>query len=121
MAQRRKIETPVTNKPDIGLDLQQVATDVAKLYQQSLNLRPISFDAGRRHSLTKAYEWISSQIQVGKSVTSTDIITYVQNELDSLSTDPHLNGASSSSTASVENNEPGENAPQDMEEDPPHV
>ncbi|KAJ0612360.1 hypothetical protein HanHA300_Chr01g0026641 [Helianthus annuus] len=51
MAQRRKIETPVTNKPDIGLDLQQVATDVAKLYQESLNLRPISFDAGRRHSL----------------------------------------------------------------------
>ncbi|KAM0052867.1 hypothetical protein Hdeb2414_s0007g00253351 [Helianthus debilis subsp. tardiflorus] len=85
---------------------------------------------------TKAYEWISSQIQVGKSVTSTDIITYVQvlinsritymlilynNELNSLPTDPHLNGASSSSTASVENNEPGENAPQDMEEDPPHV
>ncbi|KAI3683449.1 hypothetical protein L1987_83952 [Smallanthus sonchifolius] len=123
MAQRRKIEIPVTNKPDFALDFQHVAAEVAKLYNQSVNLQPSSFDAGRKHSLTKAYDWISSQIQEGKSVTSTDIIIYVQNELNkSLSTDFHLNGeASSSSTTSIENREPGENVPQDMEEDPPHV
>ncbi|KAI7728678.1 hypothetical protein M8C21_009676, partial [Ambrosia artemisiifolia] len=77
----------------------------------------------RGYKRTKVYDWISSQIQdQGKAVTSTDIIAYLQNELDnSLSTDLHMNVASSRSSTSIENSEPGETAPQDMEEDRPHV
>nr|XP_043611246.1 uncharacterized protein LOC122582879 [Erigeron canadensis] len=147
MSQRRKIENSITNnKPNIFLDFHNVANHVTKLYHQSINLQPISFNSGKRHSLTRVFDWISSHIKDGRSVTSADVMAYVQNELnESLSTNPHLqlealdersgsnhrgpsqdahiemNVASPSLTASTENRGPGENVPWDMEEDPPYV
>lgn len=57
MAQRRKTEVSVTNnnQSDFNSEFQNVASEVAKLYQKALNMQPVSFDAGRKHSLVREF------------------------------------------------------------------
>ncbi|KAJ9558856.1 hypothetical protein OSB04_013470 [Centaurea solstitialis] len=89
MASKKKNEISIpnfdqnnnNNKPDVNLVFQNAANEVTRFYHQAINLQQIAFDAGRKHSLTKAFEWVSSQIRDGKSVSSADVMAYVQNEL----------------------------------------
>ncbi|XP_071719750.1 uncharacterized protein [Rutidosis leptorrhynchoides] len=143
MAQRRKVDNSITDKPNIGLDFQNVANEVAKLYHQAINLQPIAFNSGRRHSLAKVHDWISSHLKDGKTLSSAEIISFVQNEInESLSTNPHLqldvsaqiseqnhneasenlligaNAGSASSNSSIDYRIPGAIVPQYMDEDP---
>ncbi|KAI3697022.1 hypothetical protein L6452_29723 [Arctium lappa] len=104
-------------------------------------------DAVKAASQAKAFDWVSSQIEDGISVSSADVMAYVQNELigSNLPTNSHLqletsaqrsgsnhsrtsrdaqietDSASSRSAASTGNQEPGENVAcsrdQDMDVD----
>ncbi|XP_042754297.1 uncharacterized protein LOC111900701 isoform X2 [Lactuca sativa] len=82
MAQRRKIEVSNTNfdgnKPEVNVSFQNAANEVTKLYHQAMNSQHVAFDAGRRHSLEKAFEWVSSKAHDGKSVTSSEFMAYLQ-------------------------------------------
>ncbi|KAL4561015.1 hypothetical protein LXL04_033175 [Taraxacum kok-saghyz] len=115
MAQRRKIEVPITNfdgnKPDVNVSFQNAANEVTKLYHQTINFQHVAFDAGRRHSLEKALEWVSSKTQDGKPVTSSEFMAYLQQELDD--------------SLAISNQELSENVAcsqdQDMKEDHPPI
>ncbi|KAI3511660.1 hypothetical protein L2E82_28944 [Cichorium intybus] len=115
MAQRRKIEVSVSNsdgnKPEVDASFQIAANGVTKLYHQAMNLQQVAFDAGRRHSLVKAFEWVSSKAQDGKLVTSSEFMAYLQHELNT--------------SLAISHQELSENVPccqdQDMGENTPHV
>ncbi|KAI4374170.1 hypothetical protein MLD38_012195 [Melastoma candidum] len=59
-----------------------VANSLSQLYTQSMNHQRLSFQAGERHSLDKLYQWILRQQEDGARVSTVDIISYLQNELD---------------------------------------
>ncbi|CAH1441498.1 unnamed protein product [Lactuca virosa] len=115
MAQRRKIEVSNTNfdgnKPEVNVSFQNAANEVTKLHHQAMNSQHVAFDAGRRHSLEKAFEWVSSKAHDGKSVTSSEFMAYLQHELNDSSANSHQ--------------ELSENMPcsqdQDMKEEHPHM
>ncbi|KAE8682299.1 exocyst complex component 2-like [Hibiscus syriacus] len=47
-----------------------------------MNQQKLSFQAGKRHVLDNIYEWIWRQQEGGSRVTTMDILSYLQNELD---------------------------------------
>lgn len=58
------------------------ANSLSHLYTQAMNQQKLSFQAGERHGLEKVYQFIVRQQEAGSRVTSMDILTYLQNELD---------------------------------------
>ncbi|OVA09181.1 hypothetical protein BVC80_27g14 [Macleaya cordata] len=58
------------------------ANSLSQLYTQAMNQQKLSFQAGERNGMEKLYEWILRQQQEGSRVTTADILTYLQNELD---------------------------------------
>ncbi|BBH08969.1 hypothetical protein PRUPE_8G040300 [Prunus persica] len=58
------------------------ANSLSQLYTQAMNHQKLSFQAGERHALDKIYQWISRQQEGGSRVTTMDIVSYLQNELD---------------------------------------
>ena len=58
------------------------ANSLSHLYTQAMNQQKLSFQAGKRHGLEKIYQWIWRQQEGGSRVTTMDILSYLQNELD---------------------------------------
>ncbi|KAK7318509.1 hypothetical protein RJT34_03211 [Clitoria ternatea] len=58
------------------------ANSLSHLYTHAMNQQKLSFQAGERHALEKLYQWIVRQQQEGSRVTSIDIATHLQNELE---------------------------------------
>ncbi|CAO2834790.1 unnamed protein product [Amaranthus hypochondriacus] len=58
------------------------ATSLSQLYTQAMNHQKLSFQAGERHGHEKLYHWILRQQETGVRVTTMDILTFLQNELD---------------------------------------
>ncbi|KAI3952660.1 hypothetical protein MKX01_013622 [Papaver californicum] len=58
------------------------ANSLSQLYTQAMNQQKLSFQAGERNALEKLYDWIRRQQQEGSRVVTSDILAYLQNELD---------------------------------------
>ncbi|XP_047181640.1 uncharacterized protein LOC124848065 isoform X2 [Vigna umbellata] len=58
------------------------ANSLSHLYTHAMNQQKLSFQAGERHALEKLYQWILRQQQEGSRVTTIDIVTHLQNELE---------------------------------------
>ncbi|KAI4370766.1 hypothetical protein MLD38_019076 [Melastoma candidum] len=63
------------------------ANSLSQLYTHSMTHQRLSFQAGERHSLDKLYQWILRQQEDGARVSTVDIISYLQNELEYVSED----------------------------------
>ncbi|XP_039020815.1 uncharacterized protein LOC120152724 [Hibiscus syriacus] len=66
------------------------ANSLSQLYTQAMNQQKLSFQAGKRHSLEKLYQWIWRQQEGGSRVTTMDILYYLQNELGSGGEEPSM-------------------------------
>uniref|UniRef100_A0A7C9CD37 Holocarboxylase synthetase n=1 Tax=Opuntia streptacantha TaxID=393608 RepID=A0A7C9CD37_OPUST len=66
------------------------ANSLSQLYTQAMNHQKLSFQAGERHGLEKLYQWILRQQEAGARVTTGDILTYLQNELDHGGDEPSM-------------------------------
>ncbi|XP_022767960.1 uncharacterized protein LOC111312187 [Durio zibethinus] len=66
------------------------ANTLSQLYTQAMNQQKLSFQAGKRHSLEKLYQWIWRQQEGGSRVTTMDILSYLQNELDYCGEEPSM-------------------------------
>ncbi|KAE8714286.1 exocyst complex component 2-like [Hibiscus syriacus] len=66
------------------------ANSLSQLYTQAMNQQKLSFQAGKRHSLEKLYQWIRRQQEAGTRVTTMDIHNYLQNELDYCGEEPSM-------------------------------
>ncbi|XP_010261019.1 PREDICTED: uncharacterized protein LOC104599958 [Nelumbo nucifera] len=58
------------------------ANSLSQLYTQAMNHQKVVFQAGERHGLEKLYQWILRQQEEGSRVMTTDILAYLQNEID---------------------------------------
>ncbi|KAJ0242096.1 Holocarboxylase synthetase [Hirschfeldia incana] len=58
------------------------ANSLSQLYTHAMNHQRVSFLAGERRGLEKLYQWIVRQEEEGTRVTTDDITTYLQNELE---------------------------------------
>ncbi|XP_027366269.1 uncharacterized protein LOC113872709 [Abrus precatorius] len=58
------------------------ANSLSHLYTHAMNQQKLSFQAGERHALEKLYQWILRQQQEGSRVTTIDIVSHLQNELE---------------------------------------
>ncbi|KAJ9675522.1 hypothetical protein PVL29_024447 [Vitis rotundifolia] len=66
------------------------ANSLSQLYTQTMNQQKLSFQAGERHGLEKLYQWILRQQEGGSRVTTVDILSYLQNELDYCGEEPPM-------------------------------
>ncbi|GLT68139.1 hypothetical protein SLA2020_403970 [Shorea laevis] len=66
------------------------ANSLSQLYTQAMNQQKLSFQAGERHSLEKLYQWIRRQQEGGSRVTTLDILSYLQNELEYSGEEPSM-------------------------------
>ncbi|EOY16817.1 hypothetical protein QUC31_001217 [Theobroma cacao] len=66
------------------------ANSLSQLYTQAMNQQKLSFQAGKRHSLEKLHQWIWRQQEGGSRVTTMDILSYLQNELDYCGEEPPM-------------------------------
>ncbi|KAI3962983.1 hypothetical protein MKW92_010350 [Papaver armeniacum] len=58
------------------------ANSLSQLYTQAMNQQKLSFQVGERNAMEKLYDWIRRQQQEGSRVATSDILAYLQNELD---------------------------------------
>ncbi|KAF8118412.1 hypothetical protein N665_0005s0175 [Sinapis alba] len=58
------------------------ANSLSQLYTHAMNHQRVSFLAGERRGLEKLYQWIVRQEEEGTRVSTDDITTYLQNELE---------------------------------------
>ncbi|KAL6315589.1 hypothetical protein AAG906_000896 [Vitis piasezkii] len=66
------------------------ANSLSQLYTQTMNQQKLSFQAGERHGLEKLYQWILRQQEGGSRVTTVDVLSYLQNELDYCGEEPPM-------------------------------
>ncbi|KAF9612214.1 hypothetical protein IFM89_038636 [Coptis chinensis] len=66
------------------------ANSLSQLYTQAMNQQKLAFQAGERHALEKLYEWILRQQEESSRVTTSDIFSYLQNELDYGGEEPQM-------------------------------
>ncbi|KAJ6801953.1 uncharacterized protein M6B38_192780 [Iris pallida] len=84
MARKRKAEASRLDEVDRTMysSFCSAANSLSQLYTQAMNHQKISFQAGERHGLEKLYQWILRQHEEGSRVTTADIITHIQSEID---------------------------------------
>ncbi|XP_013643121.2 uncharacterized protein LOC106348024 [Brassica napus] len=58
------------------------ANSLSQLYTHAMNHQRVSFLAGERRGLEKLHQWIVRQEEEGTRVSTDDITTYLQNELE---------------------------------------
>ncbi|CAN6812749.1 unnamed protein product [Brassica oleracea] len=58
------------------------ANSLSQLYTHAMNHQRVSFLAGERRGLEKLHQWIARQEEEGARVSTDDITTYLQNELE---------------------------------------
>ncbi|KAK1371380.1 Ubiquitin-like modifier-activating enzyme [Heracleum sosnowskyi] len=66
------------------------ANAISQLYSQAMNHQKLSFQSGERHALEKLYQWILRQQEGGSRVTTADILSYIQADLDYCGEEPSL-------------------------------
>lgn len=66
------------------------ANSLSQLYTQAMNHQKLSFQAGERHGLEKLYQWILRQQEGGSRVTTGDVLSYLQTELDYSGEEPPI-------------------------------
>lgn len=66
------------------------ANSLSQLYSQTMHHQRLSFQAGERHALEKFYNWVLRQEEAGSRVSSSDMMAYMQNEIDYSSEDPPM-------------------------------
>ncbi|KAL6993059.1 hypothetical protein U1Q18_011179 [Sarracenia purpurea var. burkii] len=84
MAKKRKSDPTRLDEVDRSMytSFCSAANSLSQLYTQSMNQQRLSFQAGERNGLEKLYDWILRQQEDGSRVNATDIVTYLQNELE---------------------------------------
>ncbi|KAE7998215.1 hypothetical protein FH972_002781 [Carpinus fangiana] len=84
MAKKRKSDATRLDEVDRSMytTFCSAANSLSQLYTQTMNHQRLSFQAGERHALDKLYQWILRQQEEGSRVTTVDIVTYLQNELE---------------------------------------
>ncbi|KAL3721576.1 uncharacterized protein LOC104418182 [Eucalyptus grandis] len=84
MAKKRKSVASRLDEVDRSLytSFCSAANSLSQLYTQAMSHQRLSFQAGERHALEKLYQWILRQQEEGSRVSTIDIISYLQNELD---------------------------------------
>ncbi|KAI4310392.1 hypothetical protein MLD38_035373 [Melastoma candidum] len=84
MAKKRKSTASRLDEVDRSLyaSFCSAANSLSQLYTHSMTHQRLSFQAGERHSLDKLYHWILRQQEDGARVSTADIISYLQNELE---------------------------------------
>ncbi|KAL2521394.1 hypothetical protein Fot_25317 [Forsythia ovata] len=84
MAKKRKSDATRLDEVDRTMysTFCSAANSLSHLYTQAMHHQRLSFQAGERQALEKLYNWISRQQEDGARVTTGDIFTYIQNELD---------------------------------------
>ncbi|CAI0557196.1 unnamed protein product [Linum tenue] len=66
------------------------ASSLTQLYTQAMNHQKLTFQAGERHGLEKLYQWIWRQQEAGSRVATSDVLNYIQNELDYCGEEPSM-------------------------------
>ncbi|OWM82280.1 uncharacterized protein LOC116209503 [Punica granatum] len=84
MAKKRKSAATPLDEVDRTLysSFCGAANSLSHLYSQAMSHQRFSFQAGERHALDKLYQWILRQQESGSRVTTVDIVSYLQHELD---------------------------------------
>ncbi|KAJ4950799.1 hypothetical protein NE237_027631 [Protea cynaroides] len=84
MAKKRKSDATRLDEVDRTMytTFCSAANSLSQLYTQAMNQQKLVFQAGERHALDKLYQWILRQQEEGSRVMTTDILAYLQNELD---------------------------------------
>uniref|UniRef100_A0A1J3D083 Holocarboxylase synthetase n=1 Tax=Noccaea caerulescens TaxID=107243 RepID=A0A1J3D083_NOCCA len=92
MGKKRKSTATSLDEVDrtVYASFRTAANSLSQLYTQSMNHQKLSFQAGERHGLEKLYQWIWRQQEGGSRVTSMDIVSYIQNELESCTEEPSM-------------------------------
>ncbi|KAG5227508.1 hypothetical protein OIU76_017053 [Salix suchowensis] len=89
MARKRKVESSaaIVDESDKVLysAFRNSANELSQLYSQAISYNKLSFEAGQRHALEKLSNWIAVKQQGGMMVTTEDISTYLQSELNNIS------------------------------------
>ncbi|KAB2094315.1 putative G-protein coupled receptor [Gossypium arboreum] len=84
MSKKRKSDT--TRLDEVSRSMYtafcSAANSLSQLYSHSMNHQSFSFQAGERYALEKLFEWILRQQEEGLKVMTTDIVAYLQNELE---------------------------------------
>ncbi|KAL1215446.1 hypothetical protein V5N11_021873 [Cardamine amara subsp. amara] len=84
MGKKRKSEATRLDEVDRTMygAFRGAANSLSQLYTHAMNHQRVSFLAGERRSIEKLYQWIVRQEEEGTRVSTVDIITYLQNELE---------------------------------------
>ncbi|KAG4121766.1 hypothetical protein ERO13_D11G227200v2 [Gossypium hirsutum] len=84
MSKKRKSDATRLDEVDRSMytTFCSAANSLSQLYSQAMNHQRLSFQAGERHALEKLFQWILRQQEEGSRVTTTDIVSYLQNEVD---------------------------------------
>ncbi|KAL5751916.1 hypothetical protein ACOSP7_022091 [Xanthoceras sorbifolium] len=92
MAKKRKSDATRLDEVDRTMytTFCSAANSLSQLYTQAMNHQRLSFQAGERHAMEKLYQWILRQQEEGSRVSTVDIVTYLQNELEYGSEEPPL-------------------------------
>ncbi|KAJ4967161.1 hypothetical protein NE237_019010 [Protea cynaroides] len=92
MAKKRKSDASRLDEVDRNMytTFCSAANSLSQLYTQAMNQQKVAFQAGERHSLDKLYQWILRQQEEGSRVTTTDILAYLQNEVDYAGEEPPM-------------------------------
>ncbi|KAK4800393.1 hypothetical protein SAY86_020880 [Trapa natans] len=90
MAKKRKSAATPLDEVDRTLysSFCGAANSLSHLYTQAMNHQRVSFQAGERHALDKLYQWIMRQQECRSRMTTIDIVSYLQHELE-YGTDEH--------------------------------
>ncbi|XP_043711067.1 uncharacterized protein LOC122659965 isoform X1 [Telopea speciosissima] len=92
MAKKRKSDATRLDEVDRTMytTFCSAANSLSQLYTQAMNQQKVVFQAGERHALDKLYQWILRQQEEGSRVMTTDILAYLQNELDYSGEEPPM-------------------------------
>ncbi|KAL3504535.1 hypothetical protein ACH5RR_034376 [Cinchona calisaya] len=92
MAKKRKSVATSLDEVDRSMysTFCSAANSLSQLYTQAMNQQKLSFQAGERHGLEKLYQWILRQQEGGSRVTTSDVLNYLQAELDYSGEEPPI-------------------------------
>ncbi|KFK28167.1 hypothetical protein AALP_AA8G481100 [Arabis alpina] len=84
MVKKRKSESSRLDEVDRTMygAFRGAANSLSQLYTHAMNHQRVSFLAGERRGMEKLYQWIVRQEEEGTRVSTDDITTYLQNELE---------------------------------------
>ncbi|KAL2609093.1 hypothetical protein R1flu_027666 [Riccia fluitans] len=84
MAKKRKSENSGLDEVERTLytTFCTAANSISQLYTQAQHQQKVAFQAGERHAVEKLYTWLHREHHGGSSISTAEILNYLQNELD---------------------------------------